>query len=213
MERLRRNLYPIDAALVRQESWRARAEHAGADVPYRPPGETFRPLWCRVLEGAPSDPPDERYRVEEVRPAGRDVDGRLLWEPVPGGDPDLIVHNVAEAGPGLHRLAVGTVVRAEKRLDGATPPETICLAHVPVPLWRPGRIVSYAGGAYTVQPVRRGGGGYVDDGAALEAVPNVGELWPDEAGYLEGPADFERYVILHWTDAGWTILLHPPRMV
>jgi len=59
----------------------------------------------------------------------------------------------------------------------------------------------------------------VGDGPTIAGVPNIGELWADEAGYLAGPEGFGRYVRLfrtpaqHPAEAGWTILLHPPRMV
>ena len=75
------------------------------------------------------------------------------------------------------------------------------------------RIVSYGQGAYTVQPVQRTSTGFEDDGPELEGVPNLGELWDDEAGYLAGPEQFDRYVRIFQTPAGWTIVLHPPRML
>jgi len=83
----------------------------------------------------------------------------------------------------------------------------------PVQGSRLGRIVSYDTGSYTVQPVRREEGGYVNDGSALSGVKNLGELWPEEAGYLSGPAAYDRYVELLSTGGEWVFIVHPPRMV
>ena len=178
-----------------------------------PGGPPYRLLWCRVQTSAPADPPDERYYADEVRPAGVDSEGHVQWELVPDGLRDTTVHNVAEAALGTHLVPADTVVRVEERLDRGGPPEWVYLMHVPVEADRLARVVSYESGAYTVQPVRREAGGFVDDGPTIAGVPNLGELWPDEAGYLAGPEDFDRYVRLFRTPAGWTILLHPPRMV
>jgi len=180
-----------------------------------PGGPPYRTFWARLLAGAPGDPPDDRYWADEVRPTGPDAGGRMQWEKPPGGLEGIVVHNMAEAEAGSHLLAEDTVVRVEARLDRRSPPEMVYLASVAASgaAQRLARIVSYAGGAYTVQPVRREGGGFVDDGDPVADVPNIGELWPDEAGYLAGPDGFDRYVPLVATASGWIIVLHPPRMV
>jgi hypothetical protein len=139
----------------------------------------------------------------------------MQWAKPPGGLEGIVVHNVAEAGAGSHLVPEDTVARVEARLDRRCPPEMAYLASVGASGagQRLARVVSYADGAYTVQPVRRQGGGFVDDGDPIAGVPNVGEIQPDEAGYLAGPDGCDRYVPLVATDAGWIIVLHPPRMV
>jgi hypothetical protein len=179
-----------------------------------PGGPPYRLLWCQVASGAPGSPPDERYYAQEVRPKDTTAGGGIEWEPVPGGLAQAVVHNVAEAAAHTHLLASGTIVRVEERLDRSSPPNMVYLAHVPAEQpSRLARIVSYDGSAYTVQPVVRGPAGMADDGPQVAGVPNLGELWNDEKGYLAGPAAFDRIVPLVWTPAGWTIVLHPPRMV
>jgi len=178
-----------------------------------PGGPPYRHLWLRLADGAPGDPPDERYYADEVRPTGVDGGGHLEWEAAPGGLEQVVVHNAAEARAGTHLLAPGTVIRAEERMDRSGPPALLYLADVPVPPERLARIVAYDAGAYTVQPVRRESGGFAADGPEIAGVKNLGELWEDEAGYLAGPAAFDRYVGIFWTPAGWTMVLHPPRMV
>ena len=179
-----------------------------------PGGPPYRLLWCRITDGAPGNPPDERYYGDEVRPAGVDASGHVTWEAVPDGLQQIVVHNMAEAVPKTHLVPTDTIVRVEERLDRRGPPEMVYLAEVGIAgAERLARIVSYASGAYTVQPVRREGGGFVDEGDPIAGVPNLGELWDDEAGYLAGPSQFDRYVRIFTTPAGWTILLHPPRMV
>ena len=179
-----------------------------------PGGPPYRLLWCRITDGAPGNPPDERYYGDEVRPAGVDASGHVTWETVPDGLQQIVIHNVAEAVSGTHLAPADTIVRVEERLDRRGPPEMVYLAEVGIAgSERLARIVSYASGAYTVQPVRREGGGFVDEGDPIDGVPNLGELWDDEAGYLAGPSQFDRYVRIFTTPAGWTILLHPPRMV
>ena len=175
----------------------------------------YRALWCRIAGGAPADPPDERYFADEVRPTGVDGSGHMQWQTVSGGLTGIVIHNVAEAAGGTHLVAQGTVVRVEERLDRGSPPGFIYLTFATVPPAgdRLARIVSCQGDTYTVQPVLRGAGGFTDDGPAIAGVPNIGELWTDEKGYLAGPTGFDRYVRLLNTPAGWTILLHPPRMV
>jgi hypothetical protein len=204
---------------TRDATARLVARQVGSDRPAGPwteittGGPPYRMLWCRITEGAPADPPDERYYGQEVRPTGPDSGGHLLWEAVPGGVTQAVIHNMAEATAGTHRLAVGTVLRVEERLDRSGPPERVYLADVPPTGARLARILSYADGVYVVQPVRGDAGSFVDDGPPLGGVPNLGELWPAEAGYLAGPAGFDRYVPIHRTPAGWTIVLHPPRLV
>jgi hypothetical protein len=211
-DRLR--IFNVDAALDHQEERQTdgpRAAEQRSEV--TPAGPPYRLLWCRIVSGSPGDPPDERYYADEVRPADAGESGHMTWEPVPGGLQDFVVHNVAEVARGTHGLTEGTVVRAEERLDRSEPPSLVYLAWAEVPSTRLARIVSYDAGTYTVQPVRREQAGFVDDGPPVSGVPNLGELWPDEAGYLAGPADYDRYVHLLNTPAGWVILLHPPRMV
>jgi hypothetical protein len=213
-ERLR--MYGPGIALDRGED-----RHLEADRPkdrwteISPGGPPYRLLWCRVTSGAPGSPPDERYYADQVRPKGTDPGGHIEWEAVPGGLEGIVVHNVAESESGTHLVPEDTVVPVQERLDRSSPPEMVYLTNIPAAEWmrRIARIVSYSGGTYTVQPVRREGGGYQDDGDPIAGVPNIGELWPDEAGYLAGPDGFDRYVRIFWTPAGWTILLHPPRMV
>jgi len=180
-----------------------------------PGGPPYRLLWARLLATAPGDPPDERYHADEVRPTGPDGDGRMQWETFAGALAGIVVHNVAEADARSHLLAEDAVVRVEARLDRSNPPDMVYLTSVPAAetTQRLARVVSYSDGAYTVQPVRREGGQFVDDGDPVAGVPNVGELWPDEAGYLAGPSEYDRYVPLTWTASGWIIILHPPRMV
>lgn len=181
-----------------------------------PGGPPYRLLWACLLASAPGDPPDERYHADEVRPAGPDGDGLMQWETFAGALSGVVVHNLAEAEARSHLLPADTVVRVEARLDRRSPPEMVYLAFVPPAAevrQQVARVVSYSGGAYTVQPVRREGGQFVDDGDPVPDVPNVGELWPDEAGYLDGPGEYDRYVRLTWTASGWLIVLHPPRMV
>jgi hypothetical protein len=178
-----------------------------------PGGPPYRLLWCSLSEGSPGDPPDERYYADEVRPQGTGSDGRLVWEAAPGGLTHIVVHNVAEAAGRTHVLPVGTIVQVEERLDRSGPPNMVYLAHEPAETSRLGRIVSYDGTTYTVQPVVRELGGFVSDGPPVSGVANLGELWNDEKGYLAGPMGFDRIVPLVWTPAGWTIVLHPPRMV
>jgi|WetSurMetagenome_2_1015567.scaffolds.fasta_scaffold93763_2 hypothetical protein len=181
-----------------------------------PSGPPHRVLWCRVLEEAPANPPDERYYADEVRPAGLDGGGHQAWEAAPNGLEAIVVHNVAEAGLGTHSVAPDAVIRVEEWLNLSSPPELIYLANVTVSggdADRLARIVSYGSGGYTVQPVRREAGGYVNDGAPIAAVPNLGELWDEEIGYLVGPAAFDRYVRIFKTPAGWAMLIHPPRLV
>ncbi len=167
-----------------------------------------------MREASPADPPDERYYADEVRPAGADAGGHLAWELVPDGLAEIVVHNVPEAGQGTHLIAPGAVIRVEERLDRSSPPEMVYLASVAAgDTERLARVVSYGSGLYTVQPVRRTAGGYADDGPPIEDVPNLGELWDEEHGYLAGPAAFDRYVRIFRTPAGWAMLLHPPRLV
>ncbi len=216
METDRLRIYAPGAALDRGDD-----RHLEADRPkdrwteISPGGPPYRVLWCRITTGAPGSPADERYYAEEVRPKGTDAGGHIEWEAVPGGVEGIVVHNVAEAETGTHLVPESTVVRVEERLDRSAPPEMVYLTNVPVarPAQRLARVVSYSGGTYTVQPVRREEGGFENDGDPISGVPNVGELWPDEAGYLAGPDGFDRYVRILSTPAGWTILLHPPRMV
>jgi len=178
-----------------------------------PGGPPYRLLWCRIGSDAPGDPPDERYYADEVRPVGTGAGGDIEWEAVPGGLAQAVVHNVAEAAGRTHLVAADSIVRVEERLDRSAPPNMVRLMHVPVELLRLARIVSYDDPSYTVQPVIRSPGGLVDDGSQVADVANLGELWDDEKGYLAGPSGFDRIVHLLWTPAGWTIVLHPPRMV
>jgi len=216
-ERLK--MYGTDAALDRGDERQvdlARSAEPGTDL--GPGGPPERLLWCRVQSDAPADPPDERYYADEVRPTAADEQGCLQWELVPGGLTQVVVHNVAEAAQHSHRVLAETIIRVEERLDRGTPPAMVYLAEVPVAPEQEkteqlARIVSYGQGSYTVQPVQRTSTGFEDDGPALEGVPNLGELWDDEAGYLAGPEQFDRYVRIFQAPAGWTIVLHPPRML
>jgi hypothetical protein len=213
MEDERLRIYGAPVVLDGLERWRAESGRRLGSAEFAAGEPLERRLWCRLADQAPADPPDERYYAAEVRPAGCDQDGRLVWETVPGGPPDLLVHNMAEAAFATHLVPAGTVLPVEARLDGGAPPSLVYVTYAPVAPERLARIVSYEAGAYTVQPVRREGGGFVDDGPEVAGVPNIGELWPDEAGYLEGPESYARYVRLLRTPAGWAIVLHPPRMV
>lgn len=210
----RLKVHGLDAALLREEEREAalpRSTEGRNEV--NPAAPTYRLLWCQIASGAPGDPPDERYYADEVRPQGAGNSGHVEWEPQPGGVQGVVVHNIAEAGTGVHLLPEGMVIRVEERLDRSEPPEMVYLASVEVQQRRLARIVSYGSGSYTVQPVRRETGGYVDDGPPLTGVPNLGELWPDEAGYMGGPAAYDRYVELFPTPGGCVFVLHPPRMV
>jgi len=216
MDTDRLRIHAPAAALDAADDHRAASPRdGGALALLTPGGPPYRLLWCRLTSGAPGDPPDERYYADEVRPRGADGEGHLEWEAVPGGLEQIVVHNVAELGRDTHALAPDTVVRVEERLDRGQPPQSVYLAFVAAaPAGaRLARIVSYEDGAYAVQPVRRDGGAFVDDGPPIAGVPNVGELWDDEEGYLQGPPDFDRYVEILPTAGGWIILLHPPRMV
>jgi hypothetical protein len=180
-------------------------------TPGQPP---YRLLWFRIAAGAPGEPPDERYYADEVRPKDAGTDGRLEWEAVPGGLAQAVMHNMAEAAAHTHLLSTDMIVHAEERLDRSAPPAFLYLADVPVAATeRLARIVSYDGTSYTVQPVVYGAGGMANDGSPVSGVVNLGELWPDEKGYLAGPTGYDRIVSLVSTPAGWTIILHPPRMV
>lgn len=214
MGRKRLKIHGTEAILDRTAVREASAEReVRPDLDVTPGGPAYRLLWCRLGADAPGDPPDERYYGDEVRASGVDGEGHVQWELVPDGLADIVVHNTAEAVLGTHLVPADAVVRVEARLDRGGPPEWVYLTDVPVSADRLARVVSYGGGTYTVQPVRAEGGGFVDDGAPVTGVANLGELWPDEAGYLDGPDGFDRYVRLFRTGAGWTILLHPPRMV
>ncbi len=213
MNNERLKVHGTSAALERAERRHAEAGRPTAPAEFTPGGPPYRVLWCRVTAGSPGDPPDERYYAEAVRPSGPDGEGRIQWEAVSGGPAGLVVHNVAEAAAGTHLLAEGTVLRVEARMDGDGPPAMVYLAHAAVPVDRLARIVSYAGGTYTVQPVRREGGGFVDDGPEIGGVANAGELWPEEAGYLGGPPAYERVVRLVRAGGEWLVIHHPPRMV
>jgi hypothetical protein len=205
-----------DAASALDRAQRRRAESDRPDAPaeFTPGGPAYRILWCRVTAGAPGDPPDERYYAEAVRPSGLDAAGRVRWEAVPGGPTDLVVHNLAEAADGTHLLPDGTILRVEARLDGDAPPEMVYLTtYATAAAERIARIVSWDDGTYTVQPVVRQGGAFVDEGDPVAGVPNVGELWSEEAGYLAGPPAYERYVRLVRAGEDWLIVHHPPRMV
>jgi len=205
------NVAASDQRVERQVDMARPAEKWAEVTPGGPP---YRLLWCRITSGSPGNPPDERYYGDEVRPAGVDSAGHVTWEAVPDGLQQITIHNVAEAVSKTHFVPEDTIVRTEERLDRRSPPEMVYLAEVGIAATDLlARIVSYAGGAYTVQPVRRESGGFVDDGDPITGVPNLGELWSDEAGYLAGPSQFDRYVRIFMTPAGWTILLHPPRMV
>jgi hypothetical protein len=205
----------LDAALLREEEREAglpRTADGLSEVSPAPP--PYRLLWCRIGSGAPGDPPDERYYADEVRPQQGGSCGHVQWEPVPNGLQDIVVHNIAEAAAGSHTLPEGMVIRVEERLDHADPPDLVYLACAEAAQQtRLARIVSYDSGSYTVQPVRLETGGLADDGPPLSGVPNLGELWPDEAGYLDGPAGYDRYVELLGGSGGWVFILHPPRMV
>ena len=208
----------VYSSAARQDLAEERAVAAGrrpSPPEFTPGGRPPRLLWCRLKTGSPGDPPDERYYADEVLPDGLDGGGHLVWATPPGGLQDLVVHNVAEAAGGTQLLAEGRIVRVEERLDGSAPPEFVYLAAAEaVPARRRlARIESYSSGAYTVQPVVRGAGGFVDDGPQIGDVVNLGEIQADEQGYLDGPAAADRYVHIFETPAGWTIVLHPPRMV
>ena len=211
----RLKIYGSASAIDRSETrYLATARPADRQTVFCSGVPQYRLFWGRIAAGAPGDPPDERYFVDEVRPAGADTGGHVEWESVPDGLGNIIVHNVAEASAGTHMLAEDTVICVEQRLDRASPPQMIYLANIPVAVSeRLAKIVSYDIGAYTVQPVRRGTGGFVNDGPELSGVVNLGELWDDEVGYLAGPEAYDRYVNISWTPGGWVILLHPPRMV
>jgi hypothetical protein len=203
----------VDAALLREEEREAALPRSGEGRNEVSPGlPPYRLLWCQIASGAPGDPPDERYYANEVRQQVG-YTGHVEWEPVPGGLQGVVVHNIAEAGQGSHTLPEGLVIRVEERLDRGAPPEMMYLACAEMQQTRLGRIISYDSGSYTVQPVRREVGGYSDDGPPLSGVRNLGELWPEEAGYLSGPAAYDRYIELLRTGGGWAFILHPPRLV
>jgi hypothetical protein len=205
----------LDAALLREEEREAalpRSAEGRSEVSPAPP--PYRLLWCQIAYGAPGDPPDERYYADEVRPQEANESGHMEWEAVPGGLQGLVVHNIAEAGMGSHTLPQGMVVRVEERLDHGDPPDMVYLACAEMQQpQKLGRIVSYDDGTYTVQPVRMETGSFVDDGPPISGVPNLGELWPDEAGYMDGPAGYDRYVELLGGSGRYAFILHPPRMV
>jgi len=205
----------LDAALLREEEREAdlpRSAEGRSEVSPAPP--PYRLLWVQITSGAPGDPPDERYYADEVRPRQSSGTGHVEWEPVPGGLQGIVVHNVAEASQGSHTLPEGMIIRAEERLDRDDPPRLVYLASAEMQQAQQlARIVSYDSGSYTVQRVRLETGGFVDDGSPLSGVPNLGELRPEEAGYLDGPAGYDRYVELIRTSGGWAFILHPPRLV
>ncbi len=206
--------YGVGLVLDRADKRRARASRrADRWAEVGPGGPPYRLLWCQIRESSPGDPPDERYYADEVRPATPDSGGHLTWEAVPGGVQQVVIYNVAEAGRNTHLIEPGAIVRVEERLDRSGPPQMIYLMSVGGGEERLARIVSYDDGLYTVQPVRRTAGGFADEGPPIQGVPNLGELWNDEQGYLTGPAAFDRYVRIFKTPAGWAMVLHPPRLV
>jgi hypothetical protein len=180
-----------------------------------PGGPPYRMIWCGLRAEIPGTPPDERYFADEVQPQGTDAAGRLVWEAVPDGLTQIVVHNLAEADARTHAIPAGTVVRAEERLDRSDPPNLVYMIHVQAATTatRLARVLSHDGTSYTVQPVVRQPTGFADEGSPITGVPNVGELWNEEKGYLMGPAAYDRIVPLVETPAGWTIVLHPPRLV
>lgn len=173
--------------------------------------------WGRLQETAPSNPPDERYYLREVRPAGIDVDGAIEWELVPYGREDVVAWNLAEAIDRTHELPIYTVVLVREELDVTQPPEFRAIFYFAVPP-RSGsrmcRIDSYqsGSGSYTVQPVAWSGSAWTDDGDPISGVVNVGEIQSGEEGYLSGPTGQDVYVRLYEEDGEMFLAVHPPRM-
>ena len=91
-------------------------------------------LYWGQLEGtAPANPPDERYYLHEVRPAGIDLDGAIEWEAVPDGREDVVAWNLAEAIDRTHELPIYTVVLVREELDQSQPPEFRAIFYWAVP--------------------------------------------------------------------------------
>lgn len=177
----------------------------------------FKLYWGRLnATTAPGTPPDERYYLDEVQPAGVDSGGAIDWEVVPNGLTNVVAWNTAEAGNRTHQLPVGLVVLVREELDESSPPVFRSIFCV-----YPGgggsdsclvRVTGYDGTAYTVQPVAWSGGAWTDTGAPISGVPNIGEIQAGEQGYLSGPSGANVYVRMY-TDGGEQYLaVHPPRM-
>ena len=211
---------PMDAVLaeVRRRLAAGREGNFVAELGGGDPGYAL--YWAQLsASGAPGSPPDERYLVDEVRPAGLDAEtGAVVWELVPGGRRDRVAWNVAEAVDRTHELPAGRVVLVREELDQASPPEfrSIFFAAAGVAATAGSRMVRITGfslGAYTVQPVTWSGAAWADDGPPVSGVVNVGEIRDEEAGYLAGPSGHAIYARLYSEGGQPFLAVHPPRMV
>jgi hypothetical protein len=208
---------PLEAVLAEVRRRLAAGREGNFVAELGGPDAGFRLYWGRLnTTAAPGTPPDERYYLDEVRPAGVDAGGAIDWEAAPNGRTNVVAWNVAEAIDRTHQLAVGVVVLVREELDESSPAEFRSIFCV-----YPGgaandsclvRVTGYDGTAYTVQPVAWSNGAWADDGDAVSGVPNVGEIQAGEPGYLAGPSGANVYVRMY-TDGGENYLVvHPPRM-
>ena len=180
----------------------------------------FALYWGRIRDEALTSPADERYLVDEVRPAGLDAADQIEWEPVPGGRERVTAWNIGEAIERTHELAAGAVVLVREELDSGSPVEFRALFYS-VPQGGGGgsrmcRVESYDAVAqsYTVRPVVWNGSAWVASGEAVVGVRNVGELHPVEHGYLAGPAAHVVYARLYDESGGKVFMaVHPPRLL
>lgn len=175
--------------------------------------------WGRLRSDAASTPPDERYLVDEVRPTGLDVEGRIQWEAVPDGRQGETAWNVAESLERTHKLEADLVVLVREDLDCGDPSEFRSLFYSPPPGGAGGsrmcRIESFnsTSGHYTVQPVVWDGVAWAASGSAISGVPNVGELHAVERGYLAGPTSETIYARLYEEEGEQFLAVHPPRLL
>lgn len=210
---------PLDAVMAEVRRRLAAGREGNFVAELGGPELGYRLYWGRLTNATPpGSPPDERYVVEEVRPAGVDPDDGIAWELVPGGNTDTVAWNVAEAIDRTHLLAEETIVLVREELDQAATPEFRAIFFRAVGSTVGGsrmcRIESYSSGAgtYTVQPVAWSGSAWVADGDSVLDVVNVGEVQSGEAGYLSGPSGEAIYVRLYDEDGTPFLAVHPPRM-
>lgn len=211
--------YHTDQTISETAHRQVGAERPGRQISQTGPGRPpYGLLWGRINSTTPpGNPPDERYYLDEVRPAGVDGNGHLTWETVPNGRTDILAHNAAEADQETHLVPLNTVVQLRQELDQSAPPQwRHTFYYSGGPVTRTARIISYDGDNplphYTIQPVRMTQSGFQDEGGEITDVVNYGEIQEDEHGYLAGPTGQTRYVLMLSEGGEHYIVHHPPRM-